>query len=152
MKLESGKYELGDVQDPNVPSSLLKLWMRELTQPLIPPHLYEECIKQCEDGERAMAVINQLELNNRLVCKYVIRVLQIFSQPIYSKITKMTVNNIAMVFGPNFLRCPSDNPQVIFENTKYEQSFLKNLILSSNYKEDPEVMGLFMSDLFKKYQ
>lgn len=32
--------------------------------------------------------------------------------------TKMTYNNIAMVFAPNFLRCPSDNPQTIFENTK----------------------------------
>ena len=152
MKCETGKYELGDLQDPNVPSSLLKLWMRELTMPLIPPTYYDDCIKNCENYQKAAQTIENLTIHNRRVCKYVIRVLQIFSQPQYSKITKMTVNNVAMVFGPNFLRCPSDNPQVIFENTKYEQSFLKTLITSSNYKDDPEVSALFGSELFKKYQ
>lgn len=42
----------------------------------------------------------------------------------------MGVANLAMVFAPNFLRCPSDNPQVIFENTKYEQAFVRTLILN----------------------
>eukprot|EP00835_Amoeboradix_gromovi_P001332 NODE_58_length_25774_cov_0.240545.p10 type:complete len:127 gc:universal NODE_58_length_25774_cov_0.240545:5741-5361(-) len=126
--------------------------MRELTTPLIPPSVYEECIKNCESYEKAANVIEQLSPNNRRVCKYVIRVLQIFSMPQYSKITKMTVNNVAMVFGPNFLRCPSDNPQTIFENTKYEQSFLKVLIQNSCYKDDGEVSQLFNNDLFKKYQ
>ena len=143
---------MGDLQDPNVPSSLLKLWMRELTNPLIPTVYYDECIKNCESYEAANKIIEQLDLTNRRVCKYVIRVLQIFSMPQYSKITKMTVNNVAMVFGPNFLRCPSDNPQVIFENTKYEQSFLKMLIQNSNYKEDPEVSKFFDNELFTKYQ
>ena len=63
-----------------------------------------------------------------------VKFLQIVAEPTNQGATKMTVNNLAMVFAPNFLRCPSDNPQVIFENTKYEQSFLKQLIL--NYKEE----------------
>ena len=46
----------------------------------------------------------------------------------------MTVNNLAMVFAPNFLRCPSDNPQTIFENAKLEQNFVRNLILHLNAK------------------
>jgi len=50
--------------------------------------------------------------------------------------TKMTVNNLAMVFAPNFLRCPSDNPQTIFENAKLEQNFVRNLILHLNTKEE----------------
>jgi hypothetical protein len=44
----------------------------------------------------------------------------------------MSINNLAMVFAPNFLRCPSDSPQVIFTNTRYEQGFLRTLLL--NYK------------------
>lgn len=49
--------------------------------------------------------------------------------------TKMNVHNLAMVFAPNFLRCPSDNLAVIFENTKYEQAFLRTLLLNLNSKE-----------------
>jgi hypothetical protein len=40
----------------------------------------------------------------------------------------MNVFNLAMVFAPNFLRCPSVNLKTIFENSKYEQLFLKTLI------------------------
>lgn len=40
----------------------------------------------------------------------------------------MNVVNLAMVFAPNFLRCPSVNLTTIFENSKYEQTFLKTLI------------------------
>lgn len=40
----------------------------------------------------------------------------------------MNVVNLAMVFAPNFLRCPSANLTTIFENSKYEQTFLKTLI------------------------
>jgi hypothetical protein len=47
----------------------------------------------------------------------------------------MNVHNLAMVFAPNFLRCPSDNLAKIFENTKYEQSFLRTLLLNLNRKD-----------------
>lgn len=56
------------------------------------------------------------------------------AEPANQPLTKMTVNNLAMVFAPNFLRCPSDNPQTIFENAKLEQNFVRNLILHLNTK------------------
>jgi hypothetical protein len=40
----------------------------------------------------------------------------------------MNVLNLAMVFAPNFLRCPSPDLTTIFENSKYEQLFLQTLI------------------------
>jgi hypothetical protein len=40
----------------------------------------------------------------------------------------MNVNNLAMVFAPNFLRCPSESLTTVFENSKYEQAFLRTLI------------------------
>lgn len=33
-----------------------------------------------------------------------------------------------MVFAPNFLRCPSESLTTVFENSKYEQAFLRTLI------------------------
>ena len=54
--------------------------------------------------------------------------LQIFSLPHMCVITKMDVNNLAMVWAPNCLRCPSDDPKEIFENTRKEMTFMRTLI------------------------
>lgn len=41
----------------------------------------------------------------------------------------MDVNNLAMVMAPNCLRCQSDDPRIIFENTRKEMAFLRMLIV-----------------------
>ncbi|KAJ3140393.1 hypothetical protein HK100_009943 [Physocladia obscura] len=43
----------------------------------------------------------------------------------------MTHANIASEFAQNFLRCPSDNPVVIFENSNFEQAFIRVLLTHS---------------------
>jgi len=40
----------------------------------------------------------------------------------------MGVENIAMVWAPNFLRCPSDDHALIFQNTRKEMAFLRLLL------------------------
>lgn len=40
----------------------------------------------------------------------------------------MGVENIAMVWAPNFLRCPSDDHTLIFQNTRKEMAFLRLLL------------------------
>jgi len=55
--------------------------------------------------------------------------------PDNQKLTKMTYDNLAMVWAPNFLRCPSDDPMVIFQNTKREMSFVRHLVLRKNTDE-----------------
>lgn len=146
-------------------ASLLKLWYRELEEPLIPHEFYEQCIAHYESPEAAVAVVHALPRINRLVLCYLIRFLQVrggprpghvpnsslgtpltpapphappqpthccpaqvFVQPANVAITKMDVSNLAMVMAPNCLRCRSDDPRVIFENTRKEMSFLRVLI------------------------
>lgn len=41
----------------------------------------------------------------------------------------MNVHNLAMVFAPNLLRCPSDRLTTVLENSKYEQAFLRTLLM-----------------------
>jgi Rho GTPase-activating protein 39 len=39
-QLDNGNYEVGpEINDPNTPASLVKLWMRELSEPLVPAEL-----------------------------------------------------------------------------------------------------------------
>lgn len=54
--------------------------------------------------------------------------IQVFAQPANVAITKMDVSNLAMVMAPNCLRCLSDDPRIIFENTRKEMSFIRVLI------------------------
>ncbi len=54
--------------------------------------------------------------------------LQQFITPENIEATKMGLDNIAMVWAPNFLRCPSDDHTLIFQNTRKEMAFLRVLL------------------------
>uniref|UniRef100_A0A3P9ITD5 Rho GTPase-activating protein 39 n=1 Tax=Oryzias latipes TaxID=8090 RepID=A0A3P9ITD5_ORYLA len=129
LKLQVDQWKIPTgLEDPHIPASLLKLWYRELEEPLIPHEFYNECIRHYDNPEAAVNVVLGLPHINKLVLCYLIRFLQVFAQPANVAITKMDVNNLAMVMAPNCLRCQSDDPRVIFENTRKEMSFIRVLI------------------------
>uniref|UniRef100_A0A8C0UV36 Rho GTPase-activating protein 39 n=1 Tax=Cyanistes caeruleus TaxID=156563 RepID=A0A8C0UV36_CYACU len=129
LKLQVDQWKIPTgLEDPHVPASLLKLWYRELEEPLIPHEFYEQCISHYENPEAAIAVVHSLPRINKMVLCYLIRFLQVFVQPANVAVTKMDVNNLAMVMAPNCLRCQSDDPRIIFENTRKEMSFIRVLI------------------------
>ncbi|ORX57119.1 RhoGAP-domain-containing protein [Piromyces finnis] len=133
-QVEKRNFNLNNCSDPNVPASLLKLWLRELAEPLIPADAYDNCMeigKKASNeniGTTAWELIDTLPEINKRVISYMIDFLKVIAKQENQEYTKMSVANLAMVFAPNFLRCPSDNPQVIFENTKHEQAFIRILI------------------------
>ncbi|KAJ7999035.1 hypothetical protein DPEC_G00211210 [Dallia pectoralis] len=130
LKLQVDQWRIPEnLSDPNVPASLMKLWYRELEEPLIPMAFYKQCVSNYDDPVAAIAVVQCLPELNRLVLCYFIHFLQVFAQPANVSVTKMDVNNLAMVMAPNCLRCQSDDPRVIFENTRKEMSFLRMLIV-----------------------
>jgi hypothetical protein len=114
--------------DPHTPASLLKLWYRELYEPLIPAEFYEECVTSYGDVEACIGIVHALPAINRLVLCYLIRFLQVFAATENATVTKMDANNLAMVMAPNCLRCESDDPNIIFENTRKEMAFVRVLI------------------------
>lgn len=61
------------------PASLLKLWYRELEEPVIPQQFYKECISNYENPDAAVAVVQHLPELNRLVLCYLIHFLQVGS-------------------------------------------------------------------------
>ncbi|CEP08544.1 hypothetical protein [Parasitella parasitica] len=157
IRIENGNYDSTGIDDPNVPASLLKYWLRDLAEPLIPTDLYDDCIKYAHDKEKANDIINSLPNVNRRIALYMIRFLQVnshvdltfahadtdqqtnlqdFADPQVIEHTRMNVVNLAMVFAPNFLRCPSVNLTTIFENSKYEQLFLKTLITDLDIEKE----------------
>ncbi len=72
-----------DCPDPHIPASLLKLWYRELYDPLIPSDFYEQCVNSYANPEAAIHIVDQLPHMNKLVLGYLIRFLQVCSQCTY---------------------------------------------------------------------
>lgn len=51
-----------------------------------------------------------------------------FAAPENVALTKMDVNNLAMVWAPNCLRSRRTSPQQLLENTRHEMDFVRTLI------------------------
>ncbi|KAI0259211.1 hypothetical protein BC834DRAFT_1018360 [Gloeopeniophorella convolvens] len=129
MRLDRGAYTLEGVDDPHVPASLFKLWLRELVDPLVPAEMYNDCIAFADDAEACCAAVERLPTANRRVVLFVISFLQLFLDERVLTATKMTSANLALVMAPNLLRCGSDSMSVVFNNAQYEQTFVHNLLL-----------------------
>lgn len=136
MRVDKDNYTLDDITDCNVPASLLKFWLRDLEDPLIPAEFYDRCLTEATDIKSATKIIDELPEYNRRVCRFVIQFLQVFAREESSKKTKMSTQNLAMVFAPSFLRCPSDDLTQVFTNSKKEQEFLR--ILITDYHTNPQ--------------
>jgi hypothetical protein len=75
--IEKGKSVPPTVTDPHIPASLLKLWFRELENPLIPENYYQHCIDNFNDIGNALSLADSLPPLNRSVFMYIIRFLQV---------------------------------------------------------------------------
>nr|XP_023655868.1 rho GTPase-activating protein 39 [Paramormyrops kingsleyae] len=128
LQVDQWKVPTG-LEDPHIPASLLKLWYRELEEPLIPHEFYEDCVSNYDSPEAAPHVTHvSLSLCLSFPLSPICTCFQVFAQPANVAITKMDINNLAMVMAPNCLRCQSDDPRIIFENTRKEMSFIRVLI------------------------
>ena len=130
IEIESGDYTAKGLEDAHVPGSLLKLWMRELEKPIVPTNMYDDAIEsaKADDHDKSVKLANSLPDINKRVAFYMIQYLRDLAKPENVPHTKMGVPNLAMVFAPNFLRCPSEDPSVIFSTQKHQQTFVKHLI------------------------
>ena len=63
--------------DPNIIASLLKLWYRELHEPLIPREFYARCVDAYSSPDDAVAIVRSLPHLNRLVLSYLVGFLQV---------------------------------------------------------------------------
>ncbi|OJT10725.1 Rho GTPase-activating protein 39 [Trametes pubescens] len=129
LRIDKGYYSLEGVDDPHVLASLLKLWLRELCDPLVPDELYNDCITSAHDPDACVQIVQRLPTMNRRVVLFVISFLQLFLEEKIQSVTKMTAPNLALVMAPNLLRCNSESMLVVFTNAQYEQTFVLNLLL-----------------------
>ncbi|XP_029548259.1 rho GTPase-activating protein 24 isoform X4 [Salmo trutta] len=120
--------------DVHTVASLLKLYLRELPEPVIPFSKFDEflsCTKLLSKDEES----GMKELKRQVEClppvnynllQYICRFLDEVQS--YSGVNKMSVQNLATVFGPNILRPKIEDPVAIMEGTVLVQQLMSVLI------------------------
>ena len=83
--------------------------------------------------------IKPYELNHTTLL-YLIHYLQSYTKPEIISLIKMTEANLATIFAPNVLRCPSKDPRVLAKNLGPEKAFMMNLIkwLDTSEADSPQ--------------
>ena len=131
-------------------ASLMKQWLRELKDGIVPKDLYEELARSTDRKSALIAAIEGLPRINRHTLRFLMEFLADVSQ--YQDINKMSQNNVAIVFGPCIFKCPSEVdgniPQAsIIEESKNVTDFV--MLLFEYYEKrrgqvhgDGEKMGL----------
>lgn len=78
LKIQLDKWQAPkDLKDPHAPASLLKLWFREMYEPLIPQRFYDQCIHNCDNPDVCLNIVSSLPAINNIVFSYLVRLLQV---------------------------------------------------------------------------
>lgn len=80
-----------------------------------------------ETPEKGMEVLNQIPALNKKILIYLINFLQELAKPEYVEQTKMSVDNLSMVFAPTVLRCPYQDYNRVLASTDKQKAFMLNL-------------------------
>ncbi|CAL1285229.1 unnamed protein product [Larinioides sclopetarius] len=148
---ERGEDPLADVSDAsdiNSVGGVLKLYLRELREPLFPIFYFDQLVEisQVDSKKefiyRVREVINNLPRSVVIVLRYLFAFLNHLSE--FSDENMMDPYNLAICFGPTLLPIPEDKDQVQYQNLVNE--LIKNIII---YQEEifPDDGGM----VYEKY-
>ncbi|KAJ7351127.1 SLIT-ROBO Rho GTPase-activating protein 3 [Desmophyllum pertusum] len=120
---ENGRDPLAGLnhwKDINAVTGLLRVYFRELEDPLFPGSHYQEFIKaslsnSVEDGMKELStVFNTLSDTVVRVMQYLFSFLSLVAE--HSDSNKMDAHNLAVVFGPTLLRIPSEPDMIAYQS------------------------------------
>ncbi|RZF41497.1 hypothetical protein LSTR_LSTR000211 [Laodelphax striatellus] len=150
---ERGEDPLADVTDAsdiNSVAGVLKLYLRELREPLFPIIYFEQFMELAQLESKNEFVIRMKDLVQSLprcvviVMRYLFAFLNHLSE--YSDENMMDPYNLAICFGPTLVPVPEDKDQVQFQNQVNE--LIKNIIL---FNDEIFPLNDFGGTVYEKY-
>jgi len=130
---EDTQFQLDlNLEDIHTVSSALKLYFRELPEPLLTYKLYDEWVATQYMSE----VIKRIEMVRQLVTRLpeihrsTLQFLIAFLREIgeNSEQNKMNSSNLSVVFGPTLCRCRKDDPLILFRDMRHQYGCIKDCI------------------------
>ncbi|CAN9501058.1 unnamed protein product [Ophioblennius macclurei] len=120
--------------DVHTVASLLKLYLRLLPEPLVPYKRYQDFLlcsqKMTNERQTALgelrSLLHELPVANFNLLDFICQFLNEVQS--YSTSNKMSVQNLATVFGPNILRAKAEDPQSIMGGATLVQVLMLELI------------------------
>jgi hypothetical protein len=113
-------------------ATCLKLYLRELPEPVIPRGFYSTLVKIGRNPDMALRVVEleQALSNFPVAHRELLRSLLpfLFKVSQHSEINKMHTQNLALVFGPTLLRAPKDDMQAMLTDTTPVNSVTTTMI------------------------
>lgn len=115
LRLDSNCLDLEsavEYRDPHIIAGVLKSYLRQLPEPLLTHHLYEEWMaaaKLQSSDSRLQAILNvvqKLPQSNLYNLRYIIKFLALLTK--HQDVNKMSPQNLAIVIAPNLLWTPED--------------------------------------------
>ncbi|XP_066471387.1 rho GTPase-activating protein 9 isoform X2 [Tiliqua scincoides] len=133
-RCQEDKLRLSDPQwdDVHVITGALKLFFRELPEPLVPYSAFDECIaavKLSDPKDRVSKLtelVQSLPQPNRDTLRYLLEHLRKVME--HSDANRMTTQNIGIVFGPTLLR-PERDVASLVEGMVYQNQVVELLIM-----------------------
>jgi len=131
------KYNRGEVKnlvdekDAHVIGSLLKVFLRELPEPLFTYDLYDDFIDALDGSNTESTIANILVLlpqmpdPNRAVLRALLALLK---QAEECEDNKMNSGNLAICMAPNLFRPRNDTPQIVFQHAAVYNTLLRIMI------------------------
>jgi len=147
-RIDSGEdLDLNDIEDPNVVPCLLKQYLRDLPEPLIPFDMYKDflLLNSIEDQSKMLEemknFVSRLPKFHRLTFKRLIQCLSLLVE--HEETTKMGASNLAVVINPNVVYARELNPLTMVEEMENSNSMLVAFI--THAKEIFKVSSVFQA-------
>ncbi|KAM8900639.1 rho GTPase-activating protein 24-like isoform 2-T2 [Spinachia spinachia] len=131
---DAGERPSFDSTDVHTVASLLKLYLRQLPEPLVPYRRYQDFLlcAQKLSMERTLVLaelrnlLHELPVANFNLLNFICQFLNEVQS--YSSSNQMSGQNLATVFGPNILRAKAEDPQSIMGGAALVQVLMLELI------------------------
>lgn len=124
--------DIHEARDLNVVTGLLKLYFRELAEPLFTDSFYDSFIGAAKEQDRdaringIKSLVSQLPVTHRSTLYYLGQHLLRVSE--HSTQNKMRINNLAIVFGPTLVRKNSPTMENIIQDSPFQSSIVEEIL------------------------